>query len=117
MLYNTLMMMSRLIRLLPYDLLLFLGRVLGNLYYLLIKSRTDGRLSPHEAGAILDIHRVVCRGPDLRSHAAVCNDGIDAACGIAGRVAFYIRASHVAFHLLIQLITVLQNDRLNSIAV
>ena len=41
MLYNTLMMMSRLIRLLPYDVLLFLGRVLGNLYYLLIKKQRE----------------------------------------------------------------------------
>ena len=41
MLYNTLMMMSRLIRFLPYDLLLFLGRVLGNLYYLLIKKQRE----------------------------------------------------------------------------
>ncbi|MBR1647882.1 MAG: lipid A biosynthesis acyltransferase, partial [Selenomonadaceae bacterium] len=41
MLYNTLMMMSRLVRLLPYDVLLFLGRVLGNLYYLLIKKQRE----------------------------------------------------------------------------
>ncbi len=41
MLYNTLMMMSRIVRLLPYDLLLFFGRVLGNLYYLLIKKQRE----------------------------------------------------------------------------
>ena len=41
MLYNTLMMMSRLIRLLPYDVLLMLGKVLGNLYYLLIKKQRE----------------------------------------------------------------------------
>ena len=41
MLYNTLMMMSRLIRLLPYDVLLFLGRVFGNLYYLLVKKQRE----------------------------------------------------------------------------
>lgn len=39
MLYNSLMLLSRLIRLLPYDALLFLGRILGNLYYLLIKKQ------------------------------------------------------------------------------
>ena len=41
MLYKTLMMMSKLIRLLPYDALLFLGRVLGNLYYLLIRKQRE----------------------------------------------------------------------------
>ena len=41
MLYNTLMMMSRIVRCLPYDLLLFFGRVLGNLYYLLIKKQRE----------------------------------------------------------------------------
>ena len=41
MLYNTLMMMSRLIRLLPYDALLMLGRALGNLYYLLVKKQRE----------------------------------------------------------------------------
>lgn len=41
MLYNTLMLMSRLIRLLPYDALLALGRVLGNLYYLLIRKQRE----------------------------------------------------------------------------
>ena len=39
MLYNSLMLFSRLVRLLPYDVLLFLGRILGNLYYLLIKKQ------------------------------------------------------------------------------
>lgn len=39
MLYNSLMLLSRLVRLLPYDVLLFLGRILGNLYYLLIKKQ------------------------------------------------------------------------------
>ncbi len=39
MLYNFLMLFSRFVRLLPYDLLLFLGRILGNLYYLLIKKQ------------------------------------------------------------------------------
>ena len=41
MLYRTLMMMSKIIRLLPYDVLLFLGRVLGNLYYLLVKKQRE----------------------------------------------------------------------------
>jgi len=41
MLYNTLMMMSKLIRLLPYDALLALGRLLGNLYYLLVKKQRE----------------------------------------------------------------------------
>ena len=45
MLYNTLMMMSRLIRLLPYDALLFLGWVLGNLYYLLVKKQRERAVS------------------------------------------------------------------------
>ena len=39
MLYNSLMLLSRLVRLLPYDVLLFLGRILGNLYYLLIRKQ------------------------------------------------------------------------------
>ena len=39
MLYKSLMLLSRLIRLLPYDVLLFLGRIFGNLYYLLIKKQ------------------------------------------------------------------------------
>lgn len=41
MLYNFLMMFSRLVRLLPYDLLLFIGKILGNLYYLLIKKQRE----------------------------------------------------------------------------
>ena len=41
MLYRTLMIMSRLIRLLPYDELLTLGRLLGNLYYLLVKKQRE----------------------------------------------------------------------------
>ena len=41
MLYNALMIFSRLVRLLPYDALLFLGRILGNLYYLLIKKQRE----------------------------------------------------------------------------
>lgn len=41
MLYHTLMMISRIIRLLPYDALLALGRVFGNLYYLLVKKQRE----------------------------------------------------------------------------
>lgn len=41
MLYKTLMMMSKIIRLLPYDALLTLGRVLGNLYYLLVRKQRE----------------------------------------------------------------------------
>jgi len=41
MLYKTLMMMSRLIRMLPYDALLALGRLLGHLYYLLVKKQRE----------------------------------------------------------------------------
>ena len=41
MLYNFLMLFSRFVRLLPYDLLLFLGKILGNLYYLLIKKQRE----------------------------------------------------------------------------
>ncbi len=41
MLYNSLMFFSRLVRLLPYDLLLFLGRILGNLYYIFIKKQRE----------------------------------------------------------------------------
>ncbi len=41
MLYKTLMLLSRIIRLLPYDLLLMLGRVFGNLYYLLVKKQRE----------------------------------------------------------------------------
>ena len=39
MLYKTLMFMSRLVRCLPYDLLLFIGRILGNIYYLVVKKQ------------------------------------------------------------------------------
>lgn len=41
MLYHTLMLMSKIIRLLPYDALLTLGRGLGNLYYLLVKKQRE----------------------------------------------------------------------------
>ena len=41
MLYRMLMLMSKMIRLLPYDVLLFLGRVFGNLYYLLVKKQRE----------------------------------------------------------------------------
>ena len=41
MLYNALMFLSRLIRLLPYGALLFIGKILGNLYYLLIKKQRE----------------------------------------------------------------------------
>jgi len=41
MLYNSLMLLSRCIRCLPYDVVLFIGRILGNLYYLLIKKERD----------------------------------------------------------------------------
>lgn len=41
MLYKTLMMISRIIRLLPYDVLLALGWVFGHLYYLLIKKQRE----------------------------------------------------------------------------
>ena len=41
MLYNALMFLSRIIRLLPYDALLFLGKIFGNLYYLLIKKQRE----------------------------------------------------------------------------
>ena len=41
MLYKSLMFLSRLVRLLPYDLLLFFGRILGNLYYLIIKKQRN----------------------------------------------------------------------------
>ncbi len=41
MLYNMLMLLSRLIRLLPYGVLLFIGKILGNLYYLLIKKQRE----------------------------------------------------------------------------
>ena len=41
MLYKTLMLISRIIRLLPYDVLLFLGKIFGQLYYLLIKKQRE----------------------------------------------------------------------------
>ena len=41
MLYNALMFLSRLIRLLPYGALLFLGRIFGNLYYIFIKKQRE----------------------------------------------------------------------------
>ena len=41
MLYNALMIFSRLVRLLPYDLLLFIGRILGNLYYIFVKKQRE----------------------------------------------------------------------------
>ena len=41
MLYKTLMLISRLIRLLPYDVLLFFGKVFGHLYYLLVKKQRE----------------------------------------------------------------------------
>ena len=41
MLYKTLMMMSRIIRLLPYDVLLALGWAFGHLYYLLVKKQRE----------------------------------------------------------------------------
>ena len=41
MLYNALMILSRLVRFLPYDLLLFLGKILGNLYYIFVKKQRE----------------------------------------------------------------------------
>ena len=41
MLYRTLMLMSKIIRLLPYDALLFLGKVFGHLYYRLVKKQRE----------------------------------------------------------------------------
>ncbi|MBO4400377.1 MAG: lysophospholipid acyltransferase family protein [Selenomonadaceae bacterium] len=41
MLYKALMILSRLVRFLPYDVLLFCGRILGNLYYLLVKKQRE----------------------------------------------------------------------------
>lgn len=41
MLYRTLMLMSKMIRLLPYDVLLFLGQVFGHLYYLFVKKQRE----------------------------------------------------------------------------
>ncbi len=45
MLYNFLMTLSRFVRLLPYDVLLFSGKILGNLYYLLIKKQRERAVS------------------------------------------------------------------------
>ncbi|MBR1729585.1 MAG: lipid A biosynthesis acyltransferase [Selenomonadaceae bacterium] len=39
MLYKTLMFFSRLVRFLPYDVLLFIGEILGNIYYLVVKKQ------------------------------------------------------------------------------
>ena len=41
MLYNSLMIFSRLVRFLPYGVLLFLGRILGNLYYIFVKKQRE----------------------------------------------------------------------------
>ena len=41
MLYKSLMLLSRIVRCLPYDVLLFIGKILGNLYYLLIKKQRN----------------------------------------------------------------------------
>ena len=41
MLYNTLMFLSRLVRCLPYDLLLFIGTILGNIYYLFVSKQRN----------------------------------------------------------------------------
>ena len=41
MLYNALMFLSRLVRFLPYGLLLFLGKILGNLYYIFVKKQRE----------------------------------------------------------------------------
>ena len=41
MLYKTLMFMSRLVRCLPYDLLLFIGKILGNIYYIVVKKQRN----------------------------------------------------------------------------
>ncbi len=45
MLYKALMIFSRLVRLLPYGALLFLGRILGNLYYIFIKKQRERAVS------------------------------------------------------------------------
>lgn len=45
MLYNALMFFSRLVRLLPYGALLFLGRILGNLYYIFVKKQRERAVS------------------------------------------------------------------------
>ena len=41
MLYKTLMLLSRLVRCLPYDALLFIGKILGNIYYLVVKKQRN----------------------------------------------------------------------------
>ena len=41
MLYNALMFLSRLVRFLPYGLLLFLGKILGNLYYIFVRKQRE----------------------------------------------------------------------------
>ena len=41
MLYDSLMLLSRFLRCLPYGALLFIGRILGNLYYILIKKERE----------------------------------------------------------------------------
>ena len=41
MLYKTLMFMSRFVRCLPYDVLLFIGKILGNIYYLVVKKQRN----------------------------------------------------------------------------
>ncbi len=45
MLYKSLMLFSRFVRLLPYGVILFLGKILGNLYYLLIKKQRERAVS------------------------------------------------------------------------
>ena len=45
MLYNTLMLISRLTRCLPYGALLFLGKILGNLYYIFVKKQRERAVS------------------------------------------------------------------------
>ena len=41
MLYNALMFLSRLVRFLPYGVLLFFGKILGNLYYIFVKKQRE----------------------------------------------------------------------------
>ena len=41
MLYNSLMFFSRFVRCLPYNFLLFLGKILGNLYYVFVKKQRE----------------------------------------------------------------------------
>ena len=41
MLYKTLMFLSRLVRFLPYDVLLFIGKILGNIYYVVVKKQRN----------------------------------------------------------------------------